>query len=41
MEERRRAKDRVFYSSNSVNRLDTEEVELKETFHFSSSSSKT
>ena len=38
MEERRRAKDRVFYSSNSINRLDTEEVEVKETFHFSSSS---
>ena len=38
MEERRKARDRVFYSSSSVNRLDTEEVELKETFHFSSSS---
>ena len=38
MEERRKAKG-VFYSSNSVNKLDTEEVEVKEIFNFYASSS--
>ena len=39
MEERRKAKEVVFYSSNSINRLDTDEVEMKESFQIYSASS--
>ena len=39
MEERRRAREKVLYSYSNVNTLNTEEVGVKENFHFSSSSS--